>query len=79
MEERIPHKNWVLVLLLQTVASTTWSIQTPSIYQFITTPHSIPEELENEEVITLRTYMGVCSELYTCGFLAHIVLYTNVE
>ena len=49
-DERIPHQNWLTVMGMIMVHNIAYSIPTPSIYQFITTPHSIPKELENEEV-----------------------------
>ena len=42
-EEDFPHWNWVLVLSIQLLVSTNYSIVTPSLYQFITTPNSPPE------------------------------------
>ena len=49
-DERIPHQNWPIILGLIVVHNTAFSILTPSIYQFITTPRSIPEELKTKEV-----------------------------
>lgn len=45
LEERFPHNNWVVILLLQLLNGTALSLVTPSIYQFITTPTTPPEEL----------------------------------
>ena len=59
LEENFPHHNWILILSLQFVITTMWSVFTPSIYQFITTPRSPPEDSENEEVIMHTTFVDI--------------------
>ena len=55
-EEDFPHHNWfIVVLVLPFVSNTGYLMLTPSIYQFVTTPRSLPEELENTEVCGLST------------------------
>ena len=55
-EEDFPHHNWfIVVLVLPFVSNTGYLMLTPSIYQFVTTPRSFPEELENTEVCGLST------------------------
>ena len=49
-KEEFPHRNWPIILGLQLLVSTAYFIFTPSIYQFVTTPHSVPEEQAYEEV-----------------------------
>ena len=44
-EKWFPHHNWILVLSLQLVICSFWSAVAPSIYQFITPPRSLPDEL----------------------------------
>ena len=50
LEEHFPHQNWVIVIAFQLLISTIFSVMTPSIYQFVTSLSSIPEELKNDEV-----------------------------
>jgi MFS family permease len=49
LEESFPHHNMVLVLLFQFVASSAYAILTPSLYKFITTPTTRPDELNCAE------------------------------
>ena len=56
-EEDFPHHNWfIVVLVLPFVFNVGYVILTPSIYQFVTTPRSLPEELENGEVCLSKLY-----------------------
>ena len=56
-EEDFPHHNWfIVVLVLPFVFNVGYVILTPSIYQFVTTPRSLPEELENGEVCSSKLY-----------------------
>ena len=55
VEKRFPHHNWIVVFSYQLLLSSVWSVYTPSIYQFITTPQSLPDGLS--EVIPLCIYI----------------------
>jgi MFS family permease len=56
-EKWFPYHNWILVLSLQLVLSTIWAVITPSIYQYITTPQSLPAELSQNT--STRTWPGL--------------------
>ena len=43
------------------MVSIVWSVLTPSIYQFITTPRSRPEEIESEENGVIYTVLCSCN------------------
>ena len=60
-KEEFPHRNWPIILGLQLLVSTAYFIFTPSIYQFVTTPHSVPEEQAYEEV---RAECGAIIHVY---------------
>lgn len=49
-KEKFPHRNWPIIFGLQLLISTAYFIFTPSVYQFVTTPRSVPEDQANEEV-----------------------------
>ena len=53
LEERFPHHNMVIVLLIQLLNGTAYSLVTPFICKFITTPTSRSEELQCEEASLL--------------------------
>ena len=46
MEESIPHHNWVITVMLLTLAYAVFIMFTPSIYQFVTTSRNTSEEIE---------------------------------
>ena len=58
-EDNFPHQNWAIVLSFQLLISTTVSISGPSIYQFITSPRSLPKQLENIEVSSYSAIITV--------------------
>ena len=67
-EEDFPHHNWfIVVLVLPFVSNTGYLMLTPSIYQFVTTSRSLPEELENTEVCGLST-------VKTISLIKHLVI-----
>ena len=52
MEEHFPQHNWpILIVLLQIIRCSSFVMFMPSIYQFITSPRELPEEVEDNEVI----------------------------
>ncbi|CAI8018988.1 hypothetical protein GBAR_LOCUS11454 [Geodia barretti] len=59
LEESFPHHNMVLVLLFQLLAISAYAILTPSLYKFITTPKTRPDELNCAE--ELHNQAGVCT------------------
>ena len=59
LEEHFPHHNWFIVIAFQLLLSTIFSVMNPSIYQFVTSPSTIPEELKNNEVHTIREIIMV--------------------
>ena len=61
LEETFPHHNWILVVSIQILVTSSWTIKIPSIYQFVTTPRSLPEGLDNEEVkcFSLHVYFTI--------------------
>ena len=56
MEESFPHHNMVLVLLFELLAISAYAILTPSLYKFITTPKTRPDELNCAEVSNKGRY-----------------------
>ena len=70
-EEDFPHLNWALVLSIQLVVATNYSIVVPSLYQFITTPTSPPEAEVDHNATDVCMYIAInivmLSEMY-CAF-----------
>ncbi|CAI8018989.1 hypothetical protein GBAR_LOCUS11454, partial [Geodia barretti] len=57
LEESFPHHNMVLVLLFQLLAISAYAILTPSLYKFITTPKTRPDELNCAEELRVEFHM----------------------
>ena len=50
LEKKIPIGNWPIILGLLLVNNIAYSVVSPSMYQFITSPRSLPKELDNDAV-----------------------------